>query len=61
MNNKIGLYDQEYLSSLYNLWKKNNGKIPNIRSRNEPKTEKKNKSFTDGYEEKNKKKMNSSF
>ena len=24
-------------------------------------TEKKNKSFTDGYEEKNKKKMNSSF
>ena len=60
MNNKIGLYDQEYLSSLYNLWKKNNGKIPNIRSRNEPKTEKKNKSFTDGYEEKNKKKMNSS-
>ena len=61
MNNKIGLYDQEYLSSLYNLWKKNNGKIPSIRSRNEPKKEKKNKSFTDGYEEKNKKKINSSF
>ena len=24
MNNRIGLYDQEYLNSLYRLWKKNN-------------------------------------
>ena len=28
MNNRIGLYDQEYLNSLYRLWKKNNEQIP---------------------------------
>ena len=28
LNNKIGLYDQEYLNSLYKLWKKNNEQIP---------------------------------
>lgn len=28
LNNKIGIYDQEYLNSLYKLWKKNNEKLP---------------------------------
>jgi hypothetical protein len=28
LNNKIGIYDQEYLNSLYKLWQKNNGNIP---------------------------------
>ena len=28
LNNKIGIYDQEYLNSLYKLWMKNNEKIP---------------------------------
>ena len=28
MNNRIGLYDREYLNSLYRLWKKNNEQIP---------------------------------
>ena len=28
LNNKIGIYDQEYLTSLYKLWMKNNEKIP---------------------------------
>ena len=28
LNNKIGIYDLEYLSSLHKLWVKNNGQIP---------------------------------
>lgn len=28
LNNKIGKYDQQYLSSLYKLWKKNNETLP---------------------------------
>jgi hypothetical protein len=28
LNSKVGIYDQEYLNSLYRLWKKNNEKIP---------------------------------
>ena len=28
LNNKIGKYDQKYLSSLYKLWKKNNETLP---------------------------------
>lgn len=28
INNKIGIYDQEYLGSLYRLWVKNNKQIP---------------------------------
>ena len=31
LNNKIGLYDQEYLNSLYKLWIKNQRKIPKSR------------------------------
>ena len=30
LNSKVGIYDQEYLNSLYKLWKKNNEKIPII-------------------------------
>ena len=29
LNSKIGIYDQEYLSSLYKLWMKDKDKIPN--------------------------------
>ena len=61
LNNKIGLYDQEYLNSLYNLWKKNKGKIPKIRvNENDNKSKKLfHKSFTEGYEErKHKSQMN---
>ena len=36
LNNKIGIYDQEYLNSLYKLWKKNNEQIP---KRNDDKEE----------------------
>ena len=28
LNNKVGIYDQEYLTSLYKLWMKNNERIP---------------------------------
>ena len=35
LNNKIGIYDQEYLNSLYKLWKKNNEQIPNRNSQEE--------------------------
>ena len=28
LNSKVGIYDQEYLNSLYRLWKKNKEKIP---------------------------------
>ena len=34
LNNKIGLYDQEYLLSLYKLWIKNNKEIPKSRNKN---------------------------
>ena len=34
LNNKIGIYDQEYLNSLYKLWIKNNQKIPKMRNKN---------------------------
>ena len=34
LNNKIGIYDQEYLNSLYKLWIKNNQKIPKTRNKN---------------------------
>ena len=34
LNNKIGLYDQEYLHSLYKLWIKNNKEIPKSRNKN---------------------------
>ena len=36
LNNKIGIYDQEYLNSLYKLWIKNNKEIP--RTKNKKKT-----------------------
>ena len=35
LNNKIGIYDQEYLSSLYRLWIKNNKQIPNSKNKNQ--------------------------
>lgn len=41
LNNKIGIYDQEYLNSLHKLWIKNNGQIP---KRNEDKKEEDTKS-----------------
>ena len=34
LNNKIGIYDQEYLHSLYKLWIKNNREIPKTRNKN---------------------------
>lgn len=34
LNNKIGIYDQEYLNSLYKLWTKNKDTIPVAKSRN---------------------------
>ena len=33
-NNKIGIYDQEYLNSLYKLWIKNNQEMPKTRNKN---------------------------
>ena len=33
-NNKIGIYDQKYLNSLYKLWIKNNKEIPKTRNKN---------------------------
>ena len=35
LNNKIGIYDQEYLSSLYRLWIKNNKQIPKSKNKNQ--------------------------
>ena len=32
-NNKIGIYDQEYLNSLYKLWIKNNKEIPKTKNK----------------------------
>ena len=37
LNNKIGIYDQEYLNSLYKLWVKNNGQIPKTTSKEKDK------------------------
>ena len=34
LNSKIGIYDQEYLSSLYKLWMKDKDKIPNTNKNN---------------------------
>ncbi|MCQ2820131.1 MAG: hypothetical protein MJ252_22930 [archaeon] len=55
MNNKIGIYDKDYLNSLYKVWMKNKGKIPKKNRHNSvdvPKVRKSfknNKSFTDGF------------
>ena len=35
LNSKIGIYDQEYLSSLYKLWMKDKDKIPNTNKNND--------------------------
>ena len=35
LNNKIGIYDQEYLASLYRLWIKNNQEIPKSKKKNQ--------------------------
>ena len=34
LNNKIGIYDREYLNSLYRLWIKNNKEIPRAKNKN---------------------------
>lgn len=50
-NSKIGIYDQEYLNSLYKLWKKNNEQIPKRNNSQEEETKinesKKNKTNSD--------------
>ena len=33
LNNKIGIYDQKYLHSLYKLWIKNNKEIPKTKNK----------------------------
>ena len=48
LNSKIGIYDQEYLNSLYRVWKKNKGRIPKM-YQNVNNSKKENKSFTEGY------------
>ena len=50
LNNKIGIYDQEYLNSLYKLWKKNNEQIPKRNNSQEEET----KSNGSGRNKKNK-------
>jgi hypothetical protein len=53
LNNKIGIYDQEYLNSLQKLWIKNNEQIP---KRNDDKEEtKSNTSSSNGSNGRNKK------
>ena len=58
LNNKIGIYDQEYLNSLHKLWIKNNGQIPkrnvgdkskdeDAKSNNSKDRDKKNKANSD--------------
>ena len=44
LNNKVGIYDQEYLSSLYKLWIKNNENIPKRDENNKSKDESNNNS-----------------
>ena len=34
LNNKIGIYDREYLNSLHKLWIKNNKEIPRTKNKN---------------------------
>ena len=54
LNNKIGIYDQEYLNSLHKLWIKNNEQIPK-RSNSKEEDSKSNKnSNDDGGNKKNK-------
>ena len=54
LNNKIGIYDQEYLNSLHKLWIKNNEQIPK-RNNSKEEDSKSNKSNTDdGGNKKNK-------
>ena len=38
LNNKIGIYDQEYLNSLYRLWIKNNREIPRNKAHSDKST-----------------------
>ena len=52
LNNKIGIYDQEYLNSLHKLWIKNNGQIPKRSSSKEE--EKQNENNNNGRNKKNK-------
>ena len=49
LNNKIGIYDLEYLNSLYKLWIKNNGKIPKRKNKNN--NDKSTKSSSDSSSE----------
>ena len=65
LNNKIGIYDQEYLESLYKLWKKNNEKIPKRNENNKSKESSNNStiSSSDSTDEnkKHKKLLSNSF
>jgi hypothetical protein len=53
LNNKIGIYDQEYLNSLHKLWIKNNEQIPK-RSNSKEEDSKSSNSNNDGRNKKNK-------
>lgn len=47
LNNKIGIYDQEYLNSLYKLWIKNNKEIPRTKNKNKTNSDKSTTSSSD--------------
>lgn len=51
LNNKIGIYDQKYLSSVYKLWMKNKDKIPSITNHTTTHTNTKEhiNTYTEGY------------
>jgi hypothetical protein len=53
LNNKIGIYDQEYLNSLHKLWIKNNEQIPK-RSNSKEEDSKSSNSNNDGRNKKTK-------
>ena len=53
LNNKIGIYDQEYLNSLFKLWKKNNEQIP--KSNDDKEESKSNNSSSNDNNGRNKK------
>ena len=59
LNNKIGIYDQEYLNSLYKLWIKNNKEIPRTKNKNKTNSDRSTTSSSDTSSENSSKEIKS--
>lgn len=61
LNNKIGIYDQEYLNTLYKLWVKNKDTIPVSKSRNVESSDKSTSSSSESEESNHQRMKSNSF